>query len=83
MRLRIPFPQTIQYFGTVPTGSCGRPAIRFAQNKKARAMRGPSGDSKLTDGAQNDATIEPLNCFAMNSFTSGDWYAFTSFFTHG
>ncbi len=33
--------------------------------------------------AQNDATIEPLNCFLMNSFTSGDWYALTSFFTHG
>ncbi len=35
------------------------------------------------DRVQNDATIEPLNCFLMNSFTSGDWYALTSFFTHG
>ncbi len=38
---------------------------------------------RSTDRVQNDATIEPLNCFLMNSFTSGDWYALTSFFTHG
>ncbi len=38
---------------------------------------------RSTDRAQNDATIEPLNCFLMYSFTSGDWYALTSFFTHG
>lgn len=56
-----------------------------AENEKGpRDARAFSAAIRLEpDGAQNDATIEPLNCFVMNSFTFGDWYAFTSFFTHG
>lgn len=63
------------------------PAIRPTRGRKQKGPRDarafPPAIRAEPDGAQNDATIEPLNCFAMNSFTSGDWYAFTSFFTHG
>ncbi len=75
-----------------PYGDCMHDALRESRMRNSNGTP-PVAHKKRpahvqafvrsTDHAQNDATIEPLNCFLMNSFTSGDWYALTSFFTHG